>query len=107
MRNLLTHHNGLPHLAHLERWPISKLDAFDNPFVRRPDACCVQMDANAWPANGPTTRHAIRTFFVRAVKNRTCTNITVGHRRAGTSGSPFLNHSWVPRLVVVVPIHRG
>ena len=39
---------------------------------------------DAWLADGPTTRHAIRTFFVWAVKNRTCTNITIGHRQAKT-----------------------
>jgi len=45
---------------------------------------CVQADVNAWLAEGPTTRHAIRTFFVWAVENRTCTNITIGFRQAKT-----------------------
>lgn len=45
---------------------------------------CVQTDVDAWLAAGPTTRHAIRTFFVWAVKNRTCTNITIGFRQAKT-----------------------
>lgn len=45
-------------------------------------AACLQADVDAWLADGPTTRHAIRTFFVWAVKNRTCTNITIGHRQA-------------------------
>lgn len=47
-------------------------------------ASCVQADVDAWLADGPTTRHAIRTFFVWAVKNRTCTNITIGFRQAKT-----------------------
>lgn len=47
-------------------------------------ASCGQADVDAWLANGPTTRHAIRTFFVWAVKNRTCTNITIGFRQAKT-----------------------
>jgi hypothetical protein len=47
-------------------------------------ASCVQADVDTWLADGPTTRHAIRTFFVWAVKNRTCTNITIGFRQAKT-----------------------
>ena len=50
----------------------------------RTAASCVQADVDAWLADGPTTRHAIRTFFVWAVKNRTCTNITIGFRQAKT-----------------------
>ena len=49
---------------------------------RRTLAACLQADIDAWLADGPTTRHAIRTFFVWAVKNRTCTNITIGFRQA-------------------------
>jgi hypothetical protein len=47
-------------------------------------ASCVQADVDAWLADGPTTRHAIRTFFVWAVKNRTGPNITIGFRPAKT-----------------------
>ncbi|TJY63674.1 hypothetical protein E4J89_19215 [Arthrobacter sp. CAU 1506] len=47
-------------------------------------ASCLQGDVDAWLADGPTTRHAIRTFFVWAVENRTCTNITIGFRQAKT-----------------------
>lgn len=47
-------------------------------------ASCLQADVDAWLADGPTTRHAIRTFFVWAMKNRTCTNITIGFRQAKT-----------------------
>lgn len=48
----------------------------------RTAASCVQGDVDAWLADGPTTRHAIRTFFVWAVKNQTCSNVTIGHRQA-------------------------
>ncbi|WP_175460644.1 hypothetical protein [Arthrobacter sp. ok909] len=51
---------------------------------RRAVESCVQTDVDAWLADGPTTRHAIRTFFIWAVNNRTCTNITIGHRQAKT-----------------------
>jgi hypothetical protein len=47
-------------------------------------ASCVEADVDTWLADGPTTRHAIRTFFVWAVTNRTCTNITIGFRQAKT-----------------------
>lgn len=47
-------------------------------------ASCLQTDVDTWLADGPTTRHAIRTFFVWALKNRTCTNITIGFRQAKT-----------------------
>jgi len=47
-------------------------------------ASCVQADVDAWLGDGPTTRHSIRTFFVWAVENRTCTNITIGFRQAKT-----------------------
>lgn len=50
----------------------------------RTAASCIQGDVDAWLADGPTTRHLIRTFFVQAVKNRTCTDITIGHRQAKT-----------------------
>ena len=139
MRSLLTHHKLLPdrdhYLALFQRWLTSKLDAVEDPDVRRPVesfarwhhlrrirslsaegkptrgpvhsakqeitetikfitwlklthgrtvASCVQADVDTWLADGPTTRRAIRTFFVWAVKNRTCTNIIIGFRQAKT-----------------------
>jgi hypothetical protein len=47
-------------------------------------ASCLQTDIDAWLTDGPTTRHAIRTFFVWGMKNRTCTHITIGFRQAKT-----------------------
>jgi hypothetical protein len=47
-------------------------------------ASCTQADVDAWLAGGTTTRHSIRSFFVWAVRNRACTNITIGHRQAKT-----------------------
>ncbi len=140
LRSLLTHHQLLPardhYLALFERWLPTKLDAIDDPEIRRPiesfarwhhlrrirnisvngkptrgpvhsakqeitetikfltwlklthgrtAASCVQADVDAWLADGPTTRHAIRTFFVWAVENRTCANITIGFRQAKTT----------------------
>lgn len=139
VRSLLTHHGLLAdrdhYLALFERWLISKLEAVEDPEVRRPVESfarwhhlrrirslsgdrrptrgpvhsakqeitetikfltwlktthgravqqCVQGDVDVWLADGPTTRHAIRTFLVWAVRNRTCTNITIGHRQAKT-----------------------
>ncbi len=45
-------------------------------------ADCVQADVDAWLAAGPTTRHAIRTFFVWARKARLCSGIIIGFRQA-------------------------
>ncbi|MHA7288012.1 site-specific integrase [Arthrobacter sp. MDT3-44] len=47
-------------------------------------ASCTQPDVDAWLAEGPTSRHAIKTFFGWAVRNRTCTHITIRHRQART-----------------------
>jgi hypothetical protein len=35
---------------------------------------CTQQDVDEWLASGPTTRSAIRTFFVVAKKSRLNTN---------------------------------
>lgn len=45
-------------------------------------ADCVQADVDSWLADGPTTRHAMCTFFVWAKQARLCQGITIGHRQA-------------------------
>ncbi|WP_222266948.1 hypothetical protein [Modestobacter marinus] len=42
---------------------------------------CVQADVDEWLAAGPTTRHAIRTFFVWAKKARLCSGISIDFRQ--------------------------
>lgn len=46
-----------------------------------------QQDVDEWLATGPTTRSAIRTFFVLAKKVRLNTQVTIQHRAAQTSRS--------------------
>ncbi len=63
---------------------------------QRTAATCTQQDADEWLATGPTTRTAIRTFFVVAKKSRLNTTVQLSgtdqprpaHPSARTSGSP-------------------
>lgn len=48
----------------------------------RTASTCTQQDVDTWLTTGPTTRKAIRTFFVFAKKNRTNTRIEIGHYTA-------------------------
>lgn len=54
---------------------------------QRTAATCTQQDVDEWLATGPTTRSAIRTFFVVAKKARLNTAVTIQHRSAKTSPS--------------------
>jgi hypothetical protein len=54
---------------------------------QRTAATCTQQDVDEWLATGPTTRSAIRTFFVQARKTRLNTKINIQHRSARTSPS--------------------
>jgi len=54
---------------------------------QRSAATCIQQDVDEWLATGPTTRSAIRTFFVRAKRDRLNTTVTIQHRSAKTSPS--------------------
>jgi hypothetical protein len=54
---------------------------------QRTAATCTQQDVDEWLATGPTTRTAIRTFFVVARKSRVNTTVAIQHRSAKTSPS--------------------
>ncbi|KRF18373.1 recombinase XerD [Nocardioides sp. Soil796] len=68
---------------------------------QRSAATCTQQDVDEWLATGPTTRSAIRTFFVRAKKDRLNTTVTVQHRSA--KASPSLSQdqrlAWIQELL--------
>jgi hypothetical protein len=68
---------------------------------QRTAATCTQQDVDEWLATGPTTRTAIRTFFVVAKKSRLNTKVTIQHRSAKTS--PFLSQdqrlAWIHELL--------
>lgn len=54
---------------------------------QRTATTCTQQDVDEWLATGPTTRSAIRTFFVVARRARINTVVTVQHRSAKSSPS--------------------
>lgn len=45
---------------------------------------CVQADVDEWLANGPSTRHLIRTFMVWAKANKVNRTVAIGHRQPQT-----------------------
>ena len=55
---------------------------------QRTAATCTQQDIDEWLATGPTTRSAIRTFFVVAKQARLNTAVTIQHRSAKTESVP-------------------
>jgi hypothetical protein len=46
---------------------------------------CVQRDVDEYLASGPTTRHAIRTFFIWAKKSKINVAVQIGFRQAKTT----------------------
>jgi hypothetical protein len=68
---------------------------------QRTAATCTQQDVDEWLATGPTTRTAIRTFFVVAKKARLNTAVTVQHRSAKTSPSLSQDQrlAWIHELL--------
>ncbi len=62
---------------------------------------CTQQDVDEWLATGPTTRTAIRTFFVVAKKARLNTAVIVQHRSAKTSPSLSQDQrlAWIHELL--------
>ncbi|GAA4425013.1 hypothetical protein GCM10023169_22250 [Georgenia halophila] len=62
---------------------------------------CTQQDVDQYLAEGPTTRHLIRTFFVWSRKTSLERGITIGHRTARTA--PHLTQderlAWIRELV--------
>jgi hypothetical protein len=53
----------------------------------RTAATCRQQDVDEYLADGPTTRHLIRTFFVWANTSKINTAVRIGHRLATTTRS--------------------
>jgi hypothetical protein len=63
---------------------------------------CTQADVDEWLATGPTTRTAIRTFFLVAKKTRLNTKVAVQHRAARTSPSLTQDQrlAWINELLI-------
>lgn len=68
---------------------------------QRTAATCTQQDVDEWLATGPTTRTAIRTFFVVAKEARLNTNVNIQHRAAWTSPSLSQDQrlAWIHELL--------
>ena len=68
---------------------------------QRSAATCTQQDVDEWLATGPTTRSAIRTFFVLAKKSRLNTTVNIQHRPAKTSPSLSQDQrlAWIHELL--------
>lgn len=78
---------GPVHSAKQEITETVKFLVWLHETYQRTAATCTQQDAEEWLATGPTTRSAIRTFFVVAKKARLNTAVTIQHRSAKTSPS--------------------
>jgi hypothetical protein len=68
---------------------------------QRTAASCAQQDVDEWLAAGPTTRSAIRTFYVVAKRARLNTTVTVQHRSAKSSPSLSQDQrlAWIHELL--------
>lgn len=68
---------------------------------QRTAASCTQSDIDEWLATGPTTRTAIRTFFIVAKRTRLNTKVVVQHRAAHTSPSLTQDQrlAWINELL--------
>jgi hypothetical protein len=68
---------------------------------QRTAASCTQSDIDEWLATGPTTRTAIRTFFIVAKRTRLNTKVAVQHRAARTSPSLTQDQrlAWINELL--------
>lgn len=92
---------GPVHSAKQEITETVKFLVWLHETYQRTAATCTQQDVGEWLASGPTTRTAIRTFFVVAKKARLNTAVTIQHRSAKTS--PLLSQdqrlAWIHELL--------
>lgn len=92
---------GPVHSAKQEITETVKFLVWLHETYQRTAATCTQQDVDEWLATGPTTRSAIRTFFVVAKKARLNTTVTVQHRSAKTSPSLSQDQrlAWIHELL--------
>lgn len=92
---------GAVHSAKQEITETVKFLSWLHQTYGRTAATCTQQDVDEWLANGPTTRTAIRTFWVVAKRSRVNTKVNVQHRAAKTS--PTLTQdqrlAWIHELL--------
>lgn len=92
---------GPVHSAKQEITETVKFLVWLHGIYQRTAATCTQQDVDEWLAAGPTTRTAIRTFFVVAKKSRLNTAVTIQHRSAKTSPSLSQDQrlAWIHELL--------
>jgi hypothetical protein len=92
---------GPVHSAKQEITETAKFLVWLHETYQRTAADCRQQDVDEWLASGPTTRGAIRTFFVVAKKSRLNTAVAIQHRSAKTSPSLSQDQrlAWIHELL--------
>lgn len=92
---------GPVHSAKQEITETIKFLVWLHETYQRTAATCTQPDIDEWLATGPTTRAAIRTFFVVAKRTRVNTKVAVQHRAALTSPSLTQDQrlAWIHELL--------
>jgi hypothetical protein len=92
---------GPVHSAKQEITETMKFLLWLHETYQRTAASCTQPDIDEWIATGPTTRTAIRTFFVVAKRTRLNTKAVVEHRAARTSPSLTQDQrlAWINELL--------
>lgn len=92
---------GPVHSAKQEITETIKFLTWLHQTYQRTATTCTQPDIDEWLATGPTTRTAIRTFFVVAHRTRLNTNVAVPHRAARTSPSLTQDQrlAWIHELL--------
>ena len=92
---------GSVHSAKQEITETVKFLVWLHETYQRTAGDCTQQDIEEWLASGPTTRSAIRTFFVVAKKSRLNTAVTIQHRSAKTSPSLSQDQrlAWIHELL--------
>jgi hypothetical protein len=92
---------GPVHSAKQEITETVKFLVWLHETYQRTAATCTQQDVDEWLATGPTTRSAIRTFFVVAKKARLNSMVTIQYRSAKTSPSLSQDQrlAWIHELL--------
>jgi len=93
--------HGPVHSAKQEITETIKFLGWLHETYQRTAATCTQPDIDEWLATGPTTRTAIRTFFVVGKRTRLNTDVAVQHRAARTSPSLTQDQrmAWIQELL--------
>ncbi|GAB3497566.1 recombinase XerD [Flexivirga lutea] len=92
---------GPVHSAKQEITETAKFLLWLHETYERTAETCTQQDVDEWLTSGPTTRSAIRTFFVVAKRMQLNTTVTIQHRSPRTSPSLSQDQrlAWIHELL--------